>query len=83
MNTPSLEVVVTIENVDGWPKIKKLLDDGKVRADSTGRFRYTHGAPVGTMILVSVADSGTPSYREAADEWFDPDSPKAESFVWP
>jgi hypothetical protein len=81
MNSPSQSVIVTTENVEAWPKLKKLLNDGKVRADSTGRLRYAHGAPVGAMIPVAVSDSGSPSYRESADEWFDPDSPKAESFV--
>ena len=83
MEPPSQEVIVTINNVDAWPKIKKLLDDGKVRADTTGRLRYMHGAPVGTMILVASNDSDSPRYRDSADEWFDPDSPKAAKFVWP
>ena len=83
MNQPSQEVIVTVGNVAGWPKIKTLLDEGKVQPDSSGRLRYRHGAPVGKMILVAVDDDGHPTYRESADEWFDPDSPKAASFTWP
>ena len=82
MQLPS-EVVITNSNVADWPAFKKLLDDGKIVADKTGRLRYPHGAPVGTMVLVRVAKDGTPHYKESAAEWFDPDSQKAEEFVWP
>ena len=78
MNLTPDGIVVTAANVDKFPKIKQLLDDGKVRADSKGRLRYLHGAPVGRMVLAS-----SNRYLESADEWFDPESPKAESFVWP
>jgi hypothetical protein len=43
MNHPA-EICLTIENVNQWPKFKKLLDDGKITADKTGRLRYLHGA---------------------------------------
>ena len=82
MTSAPQEVLVTDQNVDQWPKVKRLFDAGKVRADSTGRLRYLHGAPVGRMILVRYDQSGSPIYRESADEWFDPESPKAESFSW-
>ena len=82
MNFPT-EVVLTASNVAEWPGFKVLLDDGKIVPDKHGRFRYRHGAPVGTMILVRVAEDGTPQYKESADEWFDPDSERARQFVWP
>jgi len=82
MNHPA-EICLTIENVNQWPRFKKLLDDGKISADKTGRLRYLHGAPVGKLILTKISKDGTPHYAESATEWFDPDSPKARSFVWP
>jgi hypothetical protein len=82
MNPPK-EVVLTIVNVGEWPSIKQLLDDGKVVADKRGRLRYPHGAPVGKMVLMGVNKDGMPKYAESADEWFDPDCPRAGSFVWP
>jgi hypothetical protein len=82
MNPPR-EVVLTLSNVGDWPAFKKLFDEGKVVADKKGRLRYSHGAPVGKMILVRVNKDGTPRYRESADEWFDPGSPRARQFVWP
>ena len=80
---PPPEVVLTASNVADWPKFKKLLEEGKIVADNTGRLRYPHGAPVGKMILVRTAEDGSPRYKESGDEWFDPDSPKAREFVWP
>jgi hypothetical protein len=80
---PPDEVILTVANVGQWPAFKKLLEDGKIVADKLGRLRYRHGAPVGKMILVRVAKDGTPRYRESAEEWFDPDSPRAREFVWP
>jgi hypothetical protein len=77
------KVIVTISNVADWPKVKALLDQRKVIADKTGRLRYPHGAPVGAMILVSANGDKLPRYKEAAEEWFDPDSQKAREFVWP
>jgi hypothetical protein len=41
------------------------------------------GAPVGRLILVRLADDGSPIYKETADEWFDPGSQKALQFRWP
>ncbi|HVU08192.1 MAG TPA: hypothetical protein VHG89_06590 [Verrucomicrobiae bacterium] len=77
------EIFLTTANVGMFPKFKQLLDDGKIIADSTGRLRYKHGAPVGRLILMRVLKDGTPKYAESAEEWFDPDSPKAQQFVWP
>ena len=77
------EVILTILNVSDWPAFKELLEGGVVRADSTGRLRYAHGAPVGTLILVRVKADGTPVYKESAAEWFDPGSKRAREFVWP
>jgi hypothetical protein len=77
------EIVLTASNVAEWPKFKKLLDDGKIVANKKGRLRYRHGAPVGRMILVRTAKDGTPHYAESAAEWFDPDSKRAQEFVWP
>ena len=80
---PTPEIVLTLANVVEWPEFKKLLDEGKIVADKGGRLRYLHGAPVGKMILVRTAKDGTPQYAESADEWFDPDSKKAQEFSWP
>jgi hypothetical protein len=77
------EIVLTIENVDEWPAFLEMLNDGRVVADGTGRLRYPHGAPVGKMILVRTNKDGSPRYQESAEEWFDPESPRAKSFVWP
>ena len=77
------EIVLTLANVSDWPNFKTLLDEGKIVADKTGRLRYPHGAPVGKLILTGNAKDGTPHYKESASEWFDPDSKKAEEFVWP
>jgi len=82
MNPPT-EILLTYSNVAGWPKFKKMLDDGKIVADKNGRLRYRHGAPVGKMILVRIANDGTPQYAESADEWFDPNSKRAQEFLWP
>lgn len=83
VDKPYDNVILPQENVDNWPRFKKLFDEGKVKADSTGRLRYLHGAPVGRMAITSRDTRGLPVYREAADEWFDPESPKAENFEWP
>jgi len=80
---PPSEIVLTSSNVAEWPKFQKALDEGKIVADKNGRLRYRHGAPVGKLILVRVNQDGTPAYKESADEWFDPDSPRAQEFVWP
>ncbi len=80
---PSTEIVITLANVAEWPKFKKLLDEGKIMADNSGRLRYRHGAPVGKMSLVQTKKDGTPQYVESADEWFDPDSKKTQEFLWP
>ncbi len=80
---PPRDVVLTTANVDNWPAFQKLLDDGKIVADKTGRLRYRHGAPVGKMVLVRVNKDGKPIYKKSAKEWFDPDSPRAREFIWP
>lgn len=77
------EIVLTLSNVSDWPEYQSLLNEGKIVADSNGRLRYPHGAPVGKMILVRTAKDGTPRYKESADEWFDPGSKKDQDFVWP
>lgn len=81
--SPAKEVILTLSNVAKWPKFKKMLDDGKIVADKTGRLRYPHGAPVGRLILTGVLKDGTPRYQESAKEWFDPGSKKAAEFDWP
>jgi len=81
--TPPKEITLTAANVGIFPKFKQAFDEGKIVADSTGRLRYKHGAPVGRMILMRVLKDGTPKYAESAAEWFDPDSSKAREFVWP
>ena len=80
---PPPEILLTIDNVANWPTFKKLFDEGKVLADKRGRLRYPHGAPVGRLILRRILKDGTPRYKESADEWFDPGSPKAQEFIWP
>ena len=77
------EIVLTVTNVELFPSYNQLLSEGKIRADSHGRLRYPHGAPVGKLLLVRVVKDGTPRYAESAAEWFDPDSPRAREFVWP
>ena len=81
--TRPTRVIVTTSNVADWPKVKALYDQGKVIADKTGRLRYIHGAPVGAMVLIDSGGDHQPRYRESAEEWFDPESPKARGFVWP
>jgi hypothetical protein len=76
-------ITLTKDNVDRFPSFKRLLDEGKVIVDATGRLRYPHGAPVGELVLTKTLKDGSPRYKESAEEWFDPDSPKAKTFVWP
>ena len=76
-------ITLTTLNVAEFPSFKKLRDDGRIVADKFGRLRYPHGAPVGQLVLVRVAPDGSPRYKESAEEWFDPGSPKAQSFKWP
>jgi hypothetical protein len=80
---PKERLRLTRDNLSEWPAFQGLFDDGKVRFDSAGRLRYLHGAPVGDLILVRANKQGQPIYRESAEEWFDPDSPAAETFEWP
>ena len=73
---------ITKDNITLWPKFEQLLKDEKIRFDGHGRLRYLHGAPVGDMIFVRVDKNNLPIYKESAEEWFDPGSPKANDFVW-
>lgn len=74
---------ITKENIKNWPKFEALLNDGKIKFDSTGRLRYLHGAPVGDLIQTRTDKQGQPIFREIALEWFDPESQKAKEFIWP
>lgn len=76
-------IVLTEDNIHKWPNFAKLYEDGRILLDKSGRFRYPHGAPVGDLVLVRTNKDGEAIYKESADEWFDPDSPKAQSFEWP
>ena len=81
--TPPQEIELTLEILDKWPSYKKLLEEGKIVLDCKGKLRYPHGAPLGKLTLTKIRKDGTPVYQEFASEWFDPDSPKAQKFVWP
>ena len=81
--SPPREIELTQANYSKWPNWKKLVAEGKVIIDARGKLRYPHGAPVGKLILVRINKDGAPIYKESASEWFDPDSPMAEKFVWP
>lgn len=74
---------ITKENIKNWPKFEALLNDGKIKFDSTGRLRYLHGAPVGDLIQTRTVKQGQSIFQEIADEWFDPESQKAKEFIWP
>lgn len=74
---------ITKDNIKNWPKFDALLNDGKVKFDSTGRLRYLHGAPVGDLIQTRTDKKKQPIFQEIAEEWFDPESPKAKDFMWP
>lgn len=80
---PLPRIRLSRETIIYFPKIESLLNDNKIKYDSSGRLRYPHGAPVGDMILIRVNKDGTPVYKESAEEWFDPESPKVKEFVWP
>ena len=73
---------ITKENIRNWPKFENLLNDGKVKFDSKGRLRYSHGAPVGDLIQTRIDKKGKPIYQESTEEWFDPESQKAKEFIW-
>lgn len=72
------KIRITSDNIKDFPKFQTLLSEGKIKFDFAGRLRYMHGAPVGDLIKT---ENG--SYKETADEWFDPESQKAKEFVWP
>jgi hypothetical protein len=77
------EIKLNNDNLNQWPAYKKLVEDGKIVFDARGNLRYPHGAPVGKLVLIRMRNDGTPVYQESAEDWFDPDSPAAENFVWP
>lgn len=81
-NTYPPQIRLTPDNVKDWPKYFNLLKSGKIKFDSKGRLRYLHGAPVGDLQLVSNNEVGEPTYRESAEQWFDPESPTALVFCW-
>ena len=74
---------ITKDNIKSLPKFEALLIDGKIKFDTTGRLRYLHGAPVGDLIQTRIDKKGQPIFQEIAEEWFDPESPKAKEFIWP
>jgi hypothetical protein len=74
---------ITKDNIKNWPKFDALLNDGKIKFDSTGRLRYLHGVPVGDLIQARADKKGQPIFQEIAEEWFDQESPKAKEFIWP
>lgn len=80
---PRKEIELNLDTIELLPSYQKLKEEKKIIADANGRFRYPHGAPVGKLVLTKTKEDGTPIYRELADEWFDPESPKAREFVWP
>jgi hypothetical protein len=80
---PPQRIKITLENLSLWVGIEKLFKEGKIRIDSNGQLRYLHGAPVGEMLLVKINKDGNPIYKESTDEWFDPESQKAKTFIWP
>src|SRR4051812_35743696 len=80
---PPKSIVLTRENLQRWPAYEQLYENGKIVFDQRGRLRYSHGAPVGRLILVRIASDGSPVYNESAEEWFDPESERAREFVWP
>ena len=77
------KIRITKDNIKNWQKFESLLNDGKIKFDSTGRLRYLHGAPVGDLILTRTDKKGQPIFQEIAEEWFDPESPKVNEFIWP
>ena len=80
---PLEKIRITIDNIKQWTKFESLLNEGKVKFDSTGRLRYLHGAPVGDLVLTKIKKDDTPIYKESAGEWFDPESQAAKDFIWP
>ncbi|GJQ41321.1 MAG: hypothetical protein DAHOPDDO_02611 [Ignavibacteriaceae bacterium] len=73
---------ITKDNIKNFPKFEALLNDEKIKFDSSGRLRYLHGAPVGDLIQTRTDKNGQPIFQEIAEEWFDPESQKAKEFVW-
>jgi len=73
---------LTKDNIKNWPKFEALLNDGKVKFDSTGRLRYLHGAPVGDLVQTRIDKNGQQIFHKNTEEWFDPESKKAKEFVW-
>jgi len=79
---PERIIRLNADNLKRFPKIESLFNSGKVKFDSKGRLRYLHGAPVGDMILYRIDKDNYPIYKESAEEYFDPESQRAKSFVW-
>ncbi|TMI97106.1 MAG: hypothetical protein E6H08_03100 [Bacteroidetes bacterium] len=73
---------ITKDNIKTFPKFESLLNDGKIKFDSSGRLRYLHGAPVGDLIQTRTDKNGQPIFQEITEEWFDTESQKAKEFVW-
>jgi hypothetical protein len=76
------KIRITKDNIKNLPKFEALLNNGKVKFDSTGRLRYLHGAPVGDLIHTRTDKKGQPIFQESAEEWFDPESQKAKEYIW-
>ena len=76
-------IILTPENIVNWPKWNNLLVERKIKFDVENQLRYLHGAPVGELVLIRVNKDGVPIYKELAEGWFDPDSPRAKEFKWP
>jgi len=74
---------ITKDNIKNWPKLEDLVNDGKIKFDSTGRLRYLHGAPVGDLIQTGINKKGQSVFQETTEEWFDPVSENAKEFIWP
>lgn len=77
------KIRITKDNIRSFAKFEALLNDRKIKFDSTGRLRYLHGAPVGDLIQAKTDKKGQPIFQESAEEWFDPESQKAKEFIWP
>lgn len=77
------KIRITKDNIRSFAKFEALLNDGKIKFDSTGRLRYLHGAPVGDLIQARTDKKGQPIFQESVEEWFDPESQKAKEFIWP
>tara|TARA_R110002050_G_scaffold285852_1_gene435719 strand:- start:1254 stop:1547 length:294 start_codon:yes stop_codon:yes gene_type:complete len=82
-SNPPERVQLTVQNIENWRYYSDMLKNGRIKFDKEGILRYNHGAPVGDLVLIRVNKDGTPKYKESAQEWFDPESVKAQNFKWP